>query len=104
MVPYAGRREVYESAIDTYGTECQIWKAVEEMSELTKELAKRQCCNADNLDAMVDEIADVTIMMEQLRLMFGVNKAVQERMDYKIRRLARRVGIAFIPEVQVQEE
>ena len=46
-----------------------------------------------------DELADLTIMLEQLRMIFGVNDAVCERMDYKILRLQARLG--FVPDTNV---
>lgn len=96
-IPYEERRAVYEAAIEHYGVDCQIWKAVEEMSELVKELAKLQNGGGTTHEDLVDELADVTIMMEQLRLLFGANKDVRARMDYKVIRLARRMGMYFDP-------
>ena len=90
-IPYEERREVYLTAISHYGSDCQIWKAIEEMSELTKELCKLQNSGGSARANMVDEIADVTIMMEQLRILFNMNNDVQERIDYKVRRLACRI-------------
>ena len=60
------------------------------MAELTKELCKA-ARGANNLDALVEEIADVTIMLEQLRILFGVNDDVGSMMDYKVLRLAARI-------------
>lgn len=90
-MPYEERRAVYESAIEHYGRERQTLKAVEEMAELTKELAKCFIPNGTTLDKIVDEIADVTVMLEQLRLIYHVNDAVQERISYKVKRLQHRV-------------
>ena len=92
MIPYEVRKLVYEKAIDHYGVDCQIWKAVEEMSELTKELAKTQTSTDTDRDRLVDEIADVTVMVEQLSLIIDANEDVRNRMDYKIQRLAQRMG------------
>ena len=88
---YEERRPVYETAIAHYGMDSQIWMAVEEMAELTKELAKLHRPGGATLGDLADEIADVTIMMEQLRIMFGVNGIVQNRMEHKVRRLAQRI-------------
>ena len=49
----------------------QTMVAIEEMSELTKELVK-QMRGRDNKDAIAEEMADVEIMMCQLRLMYGI--------------------------------
>ena len=40
------------------------------------------------LDKIAEETADVTIMLEQLRLIFGLNDMVCEAMDEKVERLA----------------
>lgn len=93
MIPYEERREIYEAAIAHYGMRNQIWVAVEEMSELTKELAKLRRHKGTTVDALVDEIADVTIMMEQLRLIFKANEKVQSRIDFKVHRLQERVSL-----------
>lgn len=91
MIPYEVRKAVYENAIAQYGMGEQILKAIEEMAELTNELAKSINPSSTTLDRIVDEIADVTIMMEQMRLLFDVNQDVQERIDYKVERLAQRI-------------
>lgn len=92
MIPYEVRKAVYDDAITHYGKESQIMMAVEEMAELTKELAKAFRPDGTTREKLTDEIADVTIMMEQLRLVFDMNAEVQDRIDYKVQRLAQRVG------------
>lgn len=89
---YEERRAVYFAAIDHYGSDSQILMAVEEMAELTKELAKTFRPNETTTEKLVDEIADVVVMLEQLRLIFDVNEEVQERIDFKVQRLAQRIG------------
>lgn len=93
MIPYEERRAVYEAAIAHYGMRNQLWMAVEEMSELIKELAKLNRHKGTTVDALVDEIADVTIMMEQLRLIFKANDKVQARIDFKVNRLQDRLSL-----------
>jgi hypothetical protein len=91
-IPYSERRRVYETAIEHYGIKPQIQMVIEEMSELTKELCK-YFRGADNIEAIADEVADVTIMLEQLRLILGINDDVSRHMDLKVARLADRLGI-----------
>ena len=86
------RKAVYEKAVETWGAEAQVWMVLEEMSELQKELYKLRRGKRD-LDALADEIADVTIMLEQLRLIFRLNDQVCEHMDQKILRLKDRLGM-----------
>ena len=91
-IPYQERKAVYEVALEQWGSQAQTMMAVEEMSELTKEICKL-FRNQGDKDALADEIADVTITLEQLRMMYGLNDKVCERMDYKIRRLEERLGL-----------
>lgn len=52
-------------AVDIYGTEAQIWMAIEEMAELSNALAKHRRDRVTRED-VCEEIADVVIMMIQL--------------------------------------
>ena len=90
-INYEDRKKVYQAALNKCGVDLQTMMAVEEMSELTKEICKIKRGKMD-LDALADEIADVTIMLEQLRGIYGLNDAVYDHMDAKILRLQSRVG------------
>lgn len=89
-IPYTERKRVYEEAIDRWGIPAQLQMVIEEMSELTKELCKN-FRGANNLDKIADECADVTIMLEQLRLIFNLNEEVCRHMDQKVARLKERL-------------
>ena len=93
-INYEDRKNVYQAALRKWGVGLQTMMAVEEMSELTKEICKIKRGKID-LDALADEIADVTIMLEQLREIYGLNDAVCDHMDAKILRLQSRVGGAL---------
>ena len=93
-INYEDRKEVYQAALNKWGVDLQTMMAVEEMSELTKEICKIKRGKMD-LDALADEIADVTIMLEQMRMIYGLNDAVCDHMDAKILRLQSRVGGAL---------
>ena len=93
-INYEDRKTVYQAALRKWGADLQTMMAVEEMSELTKEICKIKRGKMD-LDALADEIADVTIMLEQLREIYGLNDAVCDHMDAKILRLQSRVGGAL---------
>ena len=90
-INYEDRKNVYQAALRKWGVDLQTMMAVEEMSELTKEICKVKRGKMD-LDALADEIADVTIMLEQLREIYGLNDAVCDHMDAKILRLQSRIG------------
>lgn len=89
-IAYDERLEVYTKALETYGEMIQMVVALEELSECQKEICKfmRGFGNAGNL---AEEIADATIMLEQMRYIFGVNELVCQKMDEKIIRLDNRL-------------
>ena len=89
-VPYSQRVEVYKAAIERYGTVEQMVVALEELSEAQKEICKHlrgQGC----LEHLAEEVADATIVLEQVRLIHDINDQVCKKMDYKIERLRERL-------------
>lgn len=90
-IPYEERCEVYEAAVAKWGEEMQMLVAIEEMSEVVKALTK-WLRGTGTKDDVAEEIADATIMLEQLRLIFGINEEVCEAMDAKIERLRERMN------------
>ena len=83
-------KAILQNAIDTYGKDAQLWMVIEEMSELAKEICKYQR-GRDNREQIADEVADVTIMLEQVKMMFGISDAVERRIVAKVARLKRRI-------------
>ena len=81
--------DILQAAIDHFGCELQQVVAMEEMSELTKELCKYRR-GAKNEDRIAEEIADVQIMLWQLRLMFGNDQDVDGYISAKLARLQSR--------------
>lgn len=75
---------------DNYGINSQICVAIEEMSELQKELCKYKR-NQNNIPSIAEEIADVKIMLEQLEHLFGIDITVENQMDYKLNRQLERM-------------
>ncbi len=60
-----------ERAIEAYGKDMQLTVAVEELSELIKEICKNKR-GADNREAIIEEMADCYIMMEQIEMIFDI--------------------------------
>lgn len=89
-ISYEERAEVYANALSTFGPNMQLIVALEEMSELQKEICKALRGNHNPLH-LAEEVADATIMLEQLRQIFNINEEVCDMMDKKIARLAFRV-------------
>jgi len=79
------KTEIYKGLRNKFGDECQIIVAIEELAELQKELTKLLRCNS-NLEAIAEEMADVEIMLEQLKMMFNNQKAVAAIKNKKLHR------------------
>ena len=82
---------ILETAIDTYGAEMQKMVAIEEMAELTKELVKSIRYSDYNSAEIAEEIADVEIMLEQLKMIYQNSADVEAEKQRKIERLAERL-------------
>ena len=78
--------------INTYSTRNQEDIAVEELAELQKAILKHRRYNSKETEQSIfDEIADVEIMLEQLKIIYSCHKEVEERVDYKIDRQIKRI-------------
>lgn len=92
--------EVLRLAVSVYKKEAQIDMAIEEMSELTKALLKYRRaehatadCDREKLrQDILEEIADVIIMLTQLIMIYGGREVVQQDINEKVDRLARRLN------------
>ena len=83
--------EIMRSAIRKNGKAMQTVVAIEEMSELQKELSKfiRGKGNRDNL---IEEVADVLVMITQIQLMYYIpDDEVERIMRLKLNRLKERM-------------
>lgn len=81
-----------EKAIATYGVDMQLTVAVEELSELIKEICKSKR-GADNLESIVEEMADCYIMLKQMEIIFDIDHDdLNEMVKNKITRLEKRLA------------
>ena len=90
QIPYEQRQKTYLKALAAYGDRNQMIVAMEELSECQKEICKI-LRGGENFPHLAEEIADATIMLEQMRIMFNMNEQVCEYMDKKVRRLEERL-------------
>ena len=81
---------ILEAAVKTFGKAAQVDMMIEEMSELTKALLKwRRAAlidgdnTEDKYNAVLEEMADVQIMLNQMALIFG------DSTEYEIAKLER---------------
>ncbi len=72
------------------GTDAQIIVAMEELSELIKELSKHLRDKGD-INHISEEMADVQIVMEQLKIMFGNWGRVMYWRGVKLERMEERL-------------
>lgn len=89
------KEELYKFAIETYGDEAQINQGIEEMAELIQAVNKfRRMRNPVTFDNIAEEIADVEIMMDQYKQIYGITEneiiLLKKR---KLDRLAKRLGV-----------
>ena len=83
-------KKLYRKAIGAWGTDVQLDVAIEELSELTKEICKAKR-GIENIDHLAEEVADVEIMCEQLRFIFNIDFAVDAWKKAKLMRLEDRL-------------
>lgn len=81
--------KTYIKLISKFGCDSQIIVGIEELAELQKELTKQLRGNG-NINHIVSEIADVEIMLEQLKIIFNCKKEVENTKYYKIYRTKKR--------------
>ena len=87
---YGERERIYRKAIETFGELNQTVIATEEMAELIKELSKN-FRGQKNRDAIAEEVADVSIMLEQLCMIYDIKDAVEVWKRRKLDRLEKRL-------------
>ncbi len=79
--------EFLSYVIDRFTPVHQLDIAIEEMSELTKEICKYKR-GFDNRENIIEEMADVFIMLRQLKLIFNItDKELHNAELAKIKRL-----------------
>lgn len=81
----------FKKAIETWGNESQIELMIEEMSELTQAIQKNKR-GKDNLDNIHEEIADVSLMIEQMNMIFDKSE-INKWKELKIERLKKRLNL-----------
>ena len=83
-------RRICELALETWGAEYQTKMVFEEMSELQKELCKNGR-GEENSAAIAEEIADVEIVLEQMKILHDCEQLVEAYKAQKLERLAQRI-------------
>ena len=97
MAAESREKEILKKALQVYGVVSQINMVFEEMSELQKKLCK-YLRGRDNQSEIAEKIADVEIMLAQMKLLFGFSELVDSYRKKKIDRLRRRIEQDLKPE------
>lgn len=84
-------KDLYSRAVSTFGETSRLILAIEEMSELIKELSK-YTRGRENIGSICEEMADVEIMLEQLKIVFHNRAAVDYHRSQKLQRLSDRLN------------
>lgn len=87
-----GRADLYKKAIDKWGKELQVMMFFEETAELQKELVKVFRNQKEDYSKVSEEIADVEIMLEQLKVMFSCQALSNRFKLEKLKRLKKMLG------------
>ena len=85
--------EICRAALEAFGAESQITMVFEEMAELQDVLCKflRGRVDEDTRTHIAEEIADVEIMLQQMKILFDCAGQVETFRRYKLERLAERI-------------
>ena len=81
-------------ALNKHGVDKQADIAIEEMSELTKAIIKHRIyATAETYANLVEEIADVMIMLEQIKYLLRISDTdINEIIEHKLNRQLERIG------------
>ena len=71
MMAREKQREICKKAVRTFGEYSQCIKAMEECGELIHALSRKVLDQDPNLDNICEEVADLEILMDQMRVIFG---------------------------------
>lgn len=83
---------VLKRALNTWGEKAQMLMVVEEMSELIKEILKNVSRGKDNISELIEEAADVEIMLEQLKENYQIIDQVAAYKTEKIKLIEQRLN------------
>lgn len=87
--------KVIREAVMKYGAKHQQIVAIEELSELQKELTKAlredQKCSID-YNHIAEEVADIYIMLHEVMAIYCITEEVGKWIDIKVKRLEQRLS------------
>lgn len=86
-------KKFLDECLAIVGKQGELLQFLEEISELQKEVLKNINRKKDNLDCIAEEVADVEIMMAQLKNIYQIEEQVERKIIEKIERTKGKFGI-----------
>ena len=85
-------KELYLKCEQKWGRPAQFMILIEEMAELTQAISKLyRAYNEFTEQKLIEELADVKIMTEQIETIMHITERVQEQKKIKLNRLTKRI-------------
>jgi NTP pyrophosphatase (non-canonical NTP hydrolase) len=84
-------QELYELALDKYGVENQLNQLQEECAELIVAVNKHRRTPFNDIKVIIDECADVLIMIDQIANIYDIEDDIEDRIQFKLNRLKERL-------------
>lgn len=83
--------EMINRIADMYGKEPQLVMLMEECGELIQACSKQLRRKDKSINNLIEELADVRIMIEQIEHLYGIKSLVDDEMEYKLNRQLERM-------------
>ena len=93
-------KSLSEQIVEKYGSEAVFYKMVEEMSELTTALCHTYETRENAENEVCEEIADCSIVIDHLNLIFEIEDFEDKTFDYNLQDLER-FSIVLIGKIQM---
>lgn len=84
-------QQICLKALLKWGSELQVMMLIEEMAELQKEICKAHRNGVSNKANIAEEIADVEIMLTQMKILYCISYETEEWKVKKLERLKKMI-------------
>ena len=75
-------KEIYKMALDKWGLDLQLVMMIEECAELIHAICKyKRSWNIEDVDNLLEELADVDIMINQMKEYFDWNIVKKQKLE-----------------------
>jgi len=86
--------KLFKDAVDKWGVDAQLNMVIEECAELIQAVTKvKRHENEKTIDNLIEEAADVEIMLSQLNIMYMCGQKVYLKKLEKMKRLRHRIDM-----------